>query len=374
MGVPSPANGQIGPDRDSPWPRIATRPRRVLQMTSLPASARPRALAHWLFAVAALIVLMVVIGGITRLTESGLSITEWKPLSGAVPPLTDAQWQAEFAHYQQIGQYQQLNRGMTLAEFKNIFFWEYLHRLLGRVIGLAFFLPLVWFAVRRAIPKGYGWRLTALLALGGLQGALGWWMVQSGLNKTSTAVDHFWLAAHLLTALFTLGGIVWTALDLLALNRNPMARPARLTGLATGVLLVLFVQLFYGALVAGLDAGLVTDQWPLMNGHFFPGATQQGASLGHVLFSDPAVVHFIHRWWAWVAVAGLILLARKVRATSRRASIAIHSAFGTQILLGIATVMAGVPIWLAALHQLTGALVVIATVWGAHVAGSRAGA
>ncbi|MDR7920450.1 COX15/CtaA family protein, partial [Escherichia coli] len=153
-------------------------------MTSLPASARPRALAHWLFVVAALIVLMVVIGGITRLTESGLSITEWKPLSGAVPPLTDAQWQAEFAHYQQIGQYQQLNRGMSLAEFKNIFFWEYLHRLLGRVIGLAFFLPLVWFAVRRAIPKGYGWRLTALLALGGLQGALGWWMVQSGLNKT----------------------------------------------------------------------------------------------------------------------------------------------------------------------------------------------
>ena len=343
-------------------------------MTSLPASARPRALAHWLFAVAALIVLMVVIGGITRLTESGLSITEWKPLSGAVPPLTDAQWQAEFAHYQQIGQYQQLNRGMSLAEFKNIFFWEYLHRLLGRVIGLAFFLPLVWFAVRRAIPKGYGWRLTALLALGGLQGALGWWMVQSGLNRTSTAVDHFWLAAHLLTALFTLGGIVWTALDLLALNRNPAARPARLTGLASAALLVLFVQLFYGALVAGLDAGLVTDQWPLMNGHFFPGVTQQGASLGHVLFSDPAVVHFIHRWWAWVTVAGLILLARRVRAASRRASIAIHSAFGTQILLGIATVMAGVPIWLAALHQLTGALVVIAAVWGAHVAGSRTGA
>ena len=343
-------------------------------MTSLPASARPRALAHWLFAVAALIVLMVVIGGITRLTESGLSITEWKPLSGAIPALTDAQWQAEFAHYRQIGQYEQLNRGMTLAEFKNIFFWEYLHRLLGRVIGLAFFLPLVWFAVRRAIPQGYGWRLTALLALGGLQGALGWWMVQSGLNKTSTAVDHFWLAAHLLTALFTLGGIVWTALDLLALARNPMAPPARLTGLATGVLLVLFVQLFYGALVAGLDAGLVTDQWPLMNGHFFPGVSQTGQSLGHVLFSDPAVVHFIHRWWAWVAVAGLILLARKVRATSRRASIAIHSAFGTQILLGIATVMAGVPIWLAALHQLTGALVVIATVWGAHVAGARAAA
>lgn len=343
-------------------------------MTSLPASARPRALAHWLFVVAALIVLMVVIGGITRLTESGLSITEWKPLSGAIPPLTEAAWRAEFAHYRQIGQYEQLNRGMRLAEFKNIFFWEYLHRLLGRVIGLAFALPLLWFAVRKAIPKGYGWRLVALLALGGLQGALGWWMVQSGLNKTSTAVDHFWLAAHLLTALFTLGGIVWTALDLLALNRNPMARPARMTGLAAGVLAIVFVQLFYGALVAGLDAGLVTNEWPLMNGHLFPGVSQQGQSLGHVLFSDPAIVHFIHRWWAWVAVAGLVVLARNVRPTSRRASIAIHSAFGTQILLGIATVMAGVPIWLAALHQLTGALVVVATVWGAHVAGSRAAA
>ena len=343
----------------------------VLKMTSLPASARPRALVHWLFVVAALIVLMVVIGGITRLTESGLSMTQWKPLTGAIPPLNNAQWQAEFAHYQQIGQYQQLNRGMSLAEFKNIFFWEYLHRLLGRVIGLAFALPLLWFWIRRAIPRGYGWRLVALLALGGLQGALGWWMVKSGLNTVRTSVDHFWLAAHLLTALFTLGGIVWTALDLLALDRNSRARPARLTGLGAGVLALLFVQLFYGALVAGLRAGLVTDQWPLMNGRFFPGVSQAGQSLGHILFSDPAVVHFIHRWWAWVAVAGLIVLARKVRATHRGASIAIHAAFGTQILLGIATVMAGVPIWLAALHQLTGALVVMAAVWGAHAAGSR---
>lgn len=344
----------------------------MLQVSSLPASARPRALASWLFVVAGLIVLMVVIGGITRLTESGLSITEWKPLSGAIPPLTDAQWQAEFAHYQQIGQYQQLNRGMTLAEFKNIFFWEYVHRLLGRVIGLAFFAPLVWFALRRAIPRGYGWRLVALLALGGLQGALGWWMVKSGLNTVRTSVDHFWLAAHLITALFTLGGIVWTALDLLALGRNPAARPARMTWVGGVTLAILFVQLFFGALVAGLDAGLVTDQWPLMNGHFFPGATVEGRSFLDALVNDPAIVHFVHRWWAWVAVAALVVLARKVRARDRRASIAIHSAFGTQILLGIATVMAGVPIWLAALHQLTGALLVAATVWGAHAAGSRA--
>ncbi len=359
------------PVQDWPSPLIGITPPPVLKMTSLPASVRPRALANWLFVVAALIVLMVVIGGITRLTESGLSITEWKPFTGTLPPLTEAAWQAEFARYREIGQYTQLNQGMTLAEFKNIFFWEYLHRLLGRVIGMAFALPLIWFAIRRAIPRGYGWRLFALLMLGGLQGAFGWWMVKSGLNKTSTAVDHFWLSAHLMTALFTLGGIIWTALDLLALKRNPMARPARLTGLSVAVLAVLAVQLFYGALVAGLRAGLVTDQWPLMNDHFFPGVSQTGQSLGHILFSDPAVVHFIHRWWAWVAVAALVVLARKVRAADRRASIAIHTAFGTQILLGIATVMTGMPIWLAALHQMVGALVVVATVWGAHVDGSR---
>ena len=144
--------------------------------------ARPRAVARWLFAVAALIVAMVVIGGITRLTESGLSITQWKPVSGIVPPLNDAQWQAEFANYRKIPEYEAFNRGMTLAGFKAIFFWEYLHRALARTIGAAFAIPLLWFALRRAIPVGYGWRLGALLALGALQGAVGWWMVKSGLS------------------------------------------------------------------------------------------------------------------------------------------------------------------------------------------------
>ncbi|AJP72428.1 COX15/CtaA family protein [Sphingomonas hengshuiensis] len=340
----------------------------MLQITPLPASARPRQIAWWLFAVAALIVLMVVVGGVTRLTESGLSITEWKPISGTLPPLSDAAWQAEFDAYKRIPEYQQLNQGMTLAGFKAIFFWEYFHRLLGRLIGLAFAVPLVWFAVRRAIPRGYGWRLVALLALGGMQGAVGWWMVKSGLS-VRTDVSHVRLAAHLLVALFTLGGIVWTALDLLALSRNPMARPARLRGLAVAVLAALGVQLLYGALVAGLNAGLVTDQWPLMNGSVFPGATVPGRPLLDALVNDPAIVHFVHRWWAWVAVAALVVLARAVRGIDRRASIAIHSTFGVQILLGIATVMSGVWLPLAALHQLTGALLVIATVWGAHAIG-----
>ena len=178
-------------------------------------TARPAVLARWLWCVAALIVAMVVVGGITRLTESGLSITQWKPISGIIPPLNAAQWQAEFANYQKIPEYQQLNRGMTLAGFKAIFFWEYVHRLLCRAIGLAFALPLAWFAVKKRIPRGYGWRLTAILALGGMQGAIGWWMVSSGLS-VRTDVSHIRLAVHLLTALFILGAIVWTALDLRA--------------------------------------------------------------------------------------------------------------------------------------------------------------
>lgn len=333
--------------------------------------ARPRAIAAWLFVVAAMIVAIVAVGGITRLTESGLSITEWKPISGIVPPLTDAQWQAEFANYRRIPQYQAIHAGMTLAGFKGIFFWEYIHRLLGRLIGTVFALPLIWFAVRRQIPRGYGWRLVALFALGGFQGALGWIMVRSGLTDRIEVAPAL-LAAHLLTALVTLAGVVWTALDLRDLAKRGAA-PARLTRLGAATALILLVQLFYGALTAGLRAGLVTDQWPLMNGAFFPGPTQRGEGLGKMLFDDPAIVHFIHRWWAWVAVAAFIVLARAAkRAGDRRASIAIHVAFGVQILLGIATVMTGVALPLAALHQLVGALVVLAVAWGAHSIGRRA--
>jgi cytochrome c oxidase assembly protein subunit 15 len=332
---------------------------------------RPRALARWLFIVAAMIVLMVVVGGITRLTESGLSITQWDPITGVVPPLTHAQWQAEFDHYRQIDQYAAVHAGMTLAQFKGIFFWEYFHRLLGRLIGLVFFVPLVWFWAKRQIPRGFHWRLVALLALGGLQGVFGWLMVRSGLQPGMVEVAPGWLATQLLTALFTMAAILWTALDLLALAANPAARPARLTGFGALAGVVLAIQLLFCALMAGLRAGLVTDQWPLMNGVFWPGPTQTGESLGHALFADPAIVHFIHRWWAWVAVAALVWLARQVRQAERRASVAIHIAFGTQIVLGIGVVMMHVPTCLAALHQLVGALVAAATAWGIHVLGRR---
>ena len=332
-----------------------------------PPTARPALLANWLLAVALLVFAMVVVGGITRLTESGLSITEWKPITGAIPPLNEAQWMAEFQKYQQIPEYKELNQGMSLQDFKFIFFWEWVHRLLGRLIGMAFALPLIWFAVRRAIPRGYGPRLVALLALGGLQGAVGWWMVSSGLSER-TDVSHYRLAVHLLTALLILAGLIWTALDLRALAADPAAGPSRLTPLAAVTAVILFIQLLFGAWVAGLNAGWASDTWPLMNGHIFP---ENAQFLGlSSLSDDPHLVHFIHRWWAWVAVAALILLARAARkAGSRPASIAIHSAFGTQILLGIATVMSGMNITLAVLHQAVGALLVAATAWGAHVSG-----
>ncbi len=331
------------------------------------AAARPRALAHWLLAVAGLVVLMVLVGGITRLTESGLSITEWKPVTGAIPPLSDAAWQAEFAKYRQTYQYAAANAGMTLSAFKLIYFWEWFHRVLGRLIGLAFALPLAWFWLQRAIPRGYHARLLALLALGGLQGAIGWWMVTSGL-WSGTAVSHVRLAVHLLTALVILGGLVWTALDLRALAEHPAARPARLSPTALVAMGVLVVQLLLGAWVAGLRAGHVAATWPLMNGAFFPeGVTWIG---WRTFVDDPFLTHFLHRWWAFVAVAALVVLARRARAAGdRAASVALHTAFGVQVLLGIATVMLAMPLWAAAAHQGVGALVVATTAWAAHACG-----
>jgi cytochrome c oxidase assembly protein subunit 15 len=330
-------------------------------------------MVRWLMVVAAMILAIVVIGGITRLTESGVSIVEWKPVTGALPPLTQAQWQAEFAAYQQTPQYTQINgpAGMTLATYKFIYFWEWLHRLLARLIGLAFAAPLAWFWLKGTIPRGYKPRLLALLALGGLQGAVGWWMVSSGIVN-DVKVSHFRLAAHLLVALTTLAGLVWTALDLLALKRGEPR--ARLPGLGVAALAMVAVQLFFGALLAGLRAGVVAGAgwgnwgaWPLMQGRFFP----EGVEPSLVPFSDPYFVHFVHRWWAWVVVAVLIALARRIKAKHRSISVAIHAAFGTQILLGIFTVWSGVTLWIAVAHQFVGALVLCTTVWGAHALGRR---
>jgi cytochrome c oxidase assembly protein subunit 15 len=339
-------------------------------------TARPLALSNLLMFVVAMVFAMVVVGGITRLTESGLSITQWDVVSGIVPPLSHADWVREFALYQATPQFQEVAgpAGMTLSGFKFIFFWEWAHRLLGRVIGLLFFVGVGWFALKRAIPRGYGWRLTALFVLGGAQGAVGWFMVMSGLEGR-TEVSPYRLSAHLLFALFLMAALLWTALDLRALARDRGARPARLTGWGLLALATLFVQLLLGAWVAGFRAGYVSNSWPLMGGRFFPEGVDWSRGVGFALSHDPFLLHFSHRWWAWVVVLVLVLFARKLRKVDggRRAGIAIHSAFGTQILLGILTVLSGIALWLAVLHQATGALLVAATVWGAHALGrSRA--
>lgn len=339
-----------------------------IALRSPSASVQPRLIAQWLFAVALLVFAMVVVGGITRLTESGLSITEWKPITGALFPLSEAAWGAEFEKYKRVPQYEAIHASMTLAQFKFIYFWEWVHRLLGRVIGLAFALPLAWFWVRGAIPDGYKTRLVALLALGGLQGAVGWWMVQSGLWQ-GVAVSHYRLATHLLLALFILAGLVWTALDL----RRWPERPAKLTGFAIVVTAALFVQLLFGAWVAGMDAGKVTQNWPMMGARFLPDGIDWSRGVLAAVSGDPYLTHFIHRWWAVVALVALVALAGRVkRAGVRPSSIAIHATLGIQIALGIATVMTGVGIVLAVLHQAVGALLVAATAWGAHVLGRRA--
>jgi len=341
------------------------------ETTDADSRGSPRALARWLFAVAALVVLIVAVGGITRLTESGVSITEWKPVSGALPPLTEAQWQAEFEAYRQTPQFIEINgpAGMTLATYKTIFFWEWVHRLLARAIGLMLAGVTLVFALRRRMPPGYLPRLLALLALVGLQGAIGWWMVKSGIVH-DVKVSHFRLAAHLLTALATLGGLVWTALDLQALARGETR--SRVTRLGALALAMLTVQLFYGALVAGLRAGHVASDWPTMQGRLFPEGVDWSLGLGHVLLYDPYLLHFIHRWWAWAVVGVLIVLARRVkRRGDRQASVLVHAAFGTQVLLGVFTVWSGVTIWVAVLHQLVGALLVAATTTAVHSLGSR---
>ena len=330
---------------------------------------RPRALSNLLLSVAALVFAMVVVGGITRLTESGLSITQWNVVSGVVPPLTHNDWVHLFDLYKQTPQYRQVAgpAGMTLAGFKFIFFWEWVHRLLGRIVGTIFFVGVAWFALRRAIPKGFTWRLIGLFVLGGLQGAVGWFMVVSGLEGGRTEVSPYRLSAHLLFALFLFGALIWTALDL----REPDSKPARLTGWGVLALVTLFIQLMLGAWVAGFRAGYVSNSWPDMNGHFVPEGIDWSNGVLFAVTHDPFLLNFMHRWWAWVVVVVLVFFARKVRKVpgARRASFAIHSTFGTQIILGIATLLSGVALWLAVLHQATGALLVAATVWGAHVLG-----
>ncbi len=320
-------------------------------MIALPS---PRPVTIWLLLCCGMIFLMALIGAITRLTESGLSIVEWAPITGAIPPLNEADWQQAFAGYQQIPQYRLLHSGMSLEEFKHIFFWEWLHRLWGRLIGMVYAVPFFWFLARRQIPAGYSKKLWLGLALGGLQGAVGWFMVASGLS-TRVYVSHYRLALHLALALVIYGYLLWLALDLLPRAATPeAARTARKHGwLCLGLLATTII---WGALVAGLKAGWAYNSFPLMDGAWLPEASWTLRPLWLNLIDNTALVQFCHRWlglatalaiwlWCWR------LLRREPSRSERRWIIATVLMVTLQAILGIATLLTQVNIILATMHQ-----------------------
>jgi len=328
-------------------------------------SAKP--VAIWLLAVAGLVALMVVVGGLTRLTESGLSITEWKPVTGALPPLSQEMWLSEFEKYQQIPQYELVNKGMSLGEFKTIYWWEWSHRFLGRFIGLAFFVPFVWFLATGRLRGRLAWTCGGLFVLGGLQGALGWYMVASGLTER-VSVSQYRLAAHLGLAFLIYAALIWVAFGIL---RTAAGEGARRWIIWTGALASLvYLQIVLGAFVAGLDAGLIYNSWPLMDGAFIPGGIYPSAMAA---FEQHLTVQFNHRMVAYlIAVLTVIFCWRVVAAGAerslRKAAMWFATAVLAQIVFGIATLVSVVPIWMGGIHQFCAVVVLGAAIYMLHVA------
>lgn len=336
---------------------------------------RPKQLSWWLFIVAVLVYAMVFVGGATRLTQSGLSIVSWKPVSGVVPPLSQADWDAEFDAYRATPEYQKVNTHMELSEFKGIFWWEYAHRILARIVGLALAIPFVWFLYRKAIPPGYGRRVALLIALLGLQGLIGWWMVASGLVDRPD-VAHERLALHLITALILLVALVWTALDLRALGdgRGPVeGRPKRWVIPFTGLLVV---QIILGAFVAGLNAGHIYNTWPLMHGKLVPREIGDMSPFWSNLIDNPVTVQFLHRWVAvLVAAAVLAVVIILYRAGATRLAMTFEAVLLIQFTLGVLTLINAVPVLLGLAHQVVGAALLVVTIVAAHwcMGGARRG-
>jgi cytochrome c oxidase assembly protein subunit 15 len=315
-----------------------------------------RAIRWWLISVAVLIAIMVLVGGATRLTESGLSIVEWKPVTGALPPLNEAQWAQAFEGYKAIPQYRELNAGMTLPEFKTIFWWEWSHRLLGRVIGGVYLLPFLFFLWRGALAAELKRRLWLIFGLGALQGAVGWWMVASGLSER-VEVSQYRLATHLVLALLIFAAIVWT---LRRLTERPQTAPvpARLKITGAVLLVLTFVQLYFGALVAGLRAGRIYNTWPGIDGAFIPATDRLlfETPWWRNLFDNTLTVQFEHRMTAYTLFALALLHAiDAVQSRSGRAVISgawwLFAAITLQATLGILTLLKQVPIDLALTHQ-----------------------
>lgn len=342
-------------------------------MTPHPPLRASKAVVTWLVAVWAMIFLMVVIGGITRLTESGLSMVEWRPLMGWLPPLTEAEWLDAFTKYQQSPQYLKVNSWMTLSDFQSIFWWEFIHRLLGRVIGVVFLVPWLWFLFKRQLSPRLAKLTFVAFLLGGAQGFLGWFMVASGLVD-QPAVSHYRLAAHLSLAFFVAMYVIWLAFGLVAERPDPAGRPAGpppSRGAVWAFLVLLAVQIAWGAFVAGKRAGLVAMTWPTMNDEWVPSSFLATDPWILDILENPYTVHFLHRMIGYVVlIAGAALWWHAFRrATSPRQRLAAHLigvGAALQVLLGILTLILHVPIWAAVAHQGGAFLLVTATVLLAH--------
>jgi len=337
------------------------------------------AIRLWLVALFLLVAAMIAVGGLTRLTDSGLSITEWKPVTGALPPMDAAAWEAEFAKYQQIPQFELVNSQMTLEEFKQIYWWEWGHRQLGRVIGLVWLLGFLGFLIAGRIPPGWTLRLFGLGVLGGAQGALGWWMVSSGLGGGMISVASYRLALHLGLAFVILGLIAWYVL-LLARRETELMQARRagerpLKGLATGLMHLAFVQILLGALVAGIDAGRAFPTWPDMNGQFFPADAfyvPDGGGVWHAFFENPGLVQFNHRMAGYLLLVLGIVAFVKGRRSAHRAT---RAAFGAvlamlvaQVALGIAAALTSAHVHVAITHQIGAVILWVLILRARHLA------
>jgi cytochrome c oxidase assembly protein subunit 15 len=333
--------------------------------TAQPLAAQtPRSVGIWLLLIAALVAAMVMLGGATRLTQSGLSMTDWHPVTGILPPLGQAAWEAEFERYKLYPEYQKVNLGMSLAEFKMIFWFEYAHRVLGRLIGLAFLLPFLWYLLRRRLDAVLALKLGGVFLLGGLQGLVGWWMVKSGLVDHPD-VSHYRLGTHLGLALLILAPLLWLGWRIL-LPAAPSDRPvpSSLSWLAAIVVVLVFAQALSGALVAGLDAGRHYNTFPMMNEAWFPDELWQAAPWWLNLFENPTTVQFDHRigayltaalvLWLWISGRRAVSDRRTVRALDL-----MLAALVLQFGLGVLTLLYVVPVTLGVLHQ-GGALVLYA--------------
>ena len=313
----------------------------------------------WLYAVASLVFCLVLVGGATRLTDSGLSITEWKPILGIIPPLNEADWLSAFSKYQQIPEYKLQNVGMSLQDFKFIFWWEWAHRFLARLIGVAFAVPLVYFAIRRRLGAGLWIRLAALLALGAMQGALGWYMVHSGLTER-VDVSQYRLAAHLVLAAVIFAGLIWVGLGIGRFRQ----RPRTLADYAAfGLLLLVLIQIAAGAFVAGLDAGMGHNTWPKMEGAWIPDGLATVEPAWRNLFENALTVQFQHRLLAYVIL--LIACWHAWDSFSLPAFSVLYIVFA-QVVVGITTLLLQVPISIALIHQALALMVLALAVWNLH--------